>query len=131
VPSPFNITDPTVISGTTHFPTNRTFFPPPWPGSTVPPSLTIPPTSGSSTTSGGSTTGGVTSVHHTRGPPSPTCTHVLGCGHSCGKGIFGIFDICTPCWLFCSGPPGMNNISFSCSLIQHLMKYRPGWDRSQ
>ncbi|KUJ14026.1 pectin lyase-like protein [Mollisia scopiformis] len=106
VPPGFNITDPTVISGVTHSPTNRTFFPPPWPGSTVPPAFTVSPTSGTPTTT--TPPGGVTSVHHTRGPPSPTCTHVLGCGHSCGQGLFGFLDICSPCWLFCTGPPGLD-----------------------
>ncbi|KAH0282303.1 hypothetical protein KCU62_g9823, partial [Aureobasidium sp. EXF-3399] len=37
VPSPFNITDRNTISGTTHPPNTRTFYPPPWPGNTLPP----------------------------------------------------------------------------------------------
>jgi glucan 1,3-beta-glucosidase len=81
VPSPFNITDPTVINGTTYSPPNRTFFPPPWPGSTVPLILTVSPTAGSDTTTSLGITGGVTFVRYTSGPPSSTCTHVLGCGH--------------------------------------------------
>lgn len=112
VPSPFNVTLPTVISGTTHSPSFRTFYPPPWPGSTVPPTLSVRPTtassSGSSTLSSSTTilpppiiTGTITSVRHTSGPPNPICTHVTGCGHHCG-----LLDICSPCWLFCGGPPG-------------------------
>ena len=106
----FNITDPTIIFGSTYPPRTRTFYPPPWPGSTVPPSLTVPPSTGpggTTTPPGGGTTTtvppGGTSVHHTSGPPNPTCTHVLGCGSHCNP----ILDSCFPCWLFCGGPPGM------------------------
>lgn len=99
----FNITDPTIIGGSTYPPRTRTFYPPPWPGSTVPPSLTSTPTT--SPTKGTTTTipPGGTTVHHTSGPPNPTCTHVLGCGHHCNP----IIDSCFPCWFFCGGPPGM------------------------
>lgn len=97
--SSFKISDPTVIYGSTYPPNTRTFYPPPWPGSTAPPNLTIRPTKISDITA---KLGG-TSVHHTRGPPNPTCTHVLGCGSHCNP----ILNACAPCWLFCSGPPGM------------------------
>jgi glucan 1,3-beta-glucosidase len=53
VAPPFNITDPTVIEGTTYPPETRSFFPPPWPGPTVPPSLTVPPTNSPSSGSTG------------------------------------------------------------------------------
>lgn len=111
VPPGFNITDPTVIGGTTNPPNTRTFYPPPWPGSDVPPILTTPPTStGTSTTNPpGSNTpstvlpGTITSVHHTRGAPKPTCTEILGCGHHC---VDSLFVICSPGWLFCPGSVG-------------------------
>lgn len=125
MPSPFNITDRNTISGTTYTSNTRTFYPPPWPGTTIPRSTTIP---GSTTTgslsSGLSTSHPVTSgptmsssattqtshdthfpiITHTVGPPSPICTHPLGCGHRCDNTI----DICHPCWLSCPGPPRLN-----------------------
>lgn len=109
VQPPFIIPDNTTINGTTHPANNRTFTPPPWPGSSVPVTTSAsttasPGASGSTTSTPGETgtqTGGSKShdthippVTHTKGPPKPTCTHVGGCGTTCE--IF-----CTSCWLFC------------------------------
>lgn len=43
-------------------------------------------------------------ITHSRGPPSPICTHALGCGHHCDDTL----NICHPCWLSCPGPPTLN-----------------------
>lgn len=96
----FVIPGPSSINGTMVPPSNRTFYPPPWPGSTVPPALEMSPTSTATSTTPVPLFG-VTSVHHSSGPPKPTCTHASGCGHRCGS-----LDVCFPCWLFCDGPPG-------------------------
>lgn len=98
----FKITDPTVIEGSTYPPQTRTFYPPPWPGTTVPPRLTVEPVKGD-TDPATIRFPGDTSIHHTRGPPSPTCISLLGCGSHC----IPFFHACSPCWLFCGGPPGM------------------------
>ena len=95
----FIISDPTVIEGSTVPLNTRTFYPPPWPGTTVPPALSTPSASNAPT----STKGGVTTVHHTVGLPGPLCT--AGCGHGCS-------GICAPCWLFCPGPPSTKHIHF-------------------
>lgn len=102
---PFTITEPTVIDGTTYPPDTRTFWPPPWPGSSEPPTDTPTPTTSPTHTSDGND---ITSVHHTDGSPRPSCTHVSGCGRCCGDSIF---DICVPCWIGCGiGPPSINGI---------------------
>ncbi|KAL2827770.1 pectate lyase superfamily protein-domain-containing protein [Aspergillus cavernicola] len=102
---PFTITEPTVIEGTTYPPDTRTFWPPPWPGSSEPPTGTPTTTTSTSHTSDDND---ITSVHHTDGPPRPSCRHVTGCGSRCGDSIF---DICLPCWIGCGiGPPGINGI---------------------
>lgn len=121
---PFNITDPTIIQGSTYPPRTRTFWPPPWPGSTVPPSLTTPaPTSGQTTNPSKTTTTppGGTIVHHTIGPPGPICTHVLGCGSHCNP----ILESCFPCWFFCGGPPGMLFMLLNLFVcLFHLLAFR-------
>ncbi|KAI1735147.1 pectate lyase superfamily protein-domain-containing protein [Xylaria scruposa] len=102
---PFTITEPTPIDSTTHPPDTRTFWPPPWPGSSEPPPDTSTPTTSTTHTSDDDD---ITSIHHTNGPPRPSCTHVAGCGRRCGDSIF---DICLPCWIGCGiGPPGINRI---------------------
>lgn len=122
-PPPFNITDNSVFSGTTHSAGTRTFYPPPWPYTLSLPAVTVTGPSGSSTTTspggiltstsslappsttGGGITGGTNTrpppttvtfpvVSHTSGPPNPICTHVGGCGHHCKW-------ICIDCWLLC------------------------------
>ncbi|KAF4186957.1 hypothetical protein CNMCM7927_004692 [Aspergillus lentulus] len=112
---PLTITDPTIIYGSVYPARTRTFWPPPWPGSSEPPSTTPTTTTTTggvttTTTSGAQTTRGavITSVHHTSGPPKPSCIHATGCGHHCGDSIL---DICIPCWIGCSiGPPSINGI---------------------
>lgn len=94
VPSPFNITDQNTISGTTHPSNTRTFYPPPWPGTTAPPTSSILP----SDTSHDSHFPPIT---HTSGSPGPVCTSLTGCGSHCA-------GICSPCWISCPGPPSLN-----------------------
>ncbi|KAH6656455.1 pectate lyase superfamily protein-domain-containing protein, partial [Truncatella angustata] len=101
---PFTITEPTIINGTTIPPDTRTFWPPPWPGFSEPGTTTPTPTTGP------------TSVHHTSGPPRPSCTHVTGCGRHCGDSIL---DICVPCWIGCGiGPPGAANLHVFLRIIR-------------
>ncbi|KAE8399665.1 pectate lyase superfamily protein-domain-containing protein [Aspergillus pseudonomiae] len=136
----FNITWPSFTQNTKTFPaTVVPFYPPPWPGSSVNPSLT--PTGSSPTTSergdatktttGGShaTSGsggdddddGSHNDHHHRhpithhiGPAKPKCTsNPKLCGVSCNEGIGGllnrVFHVCHPCWQGCGGSDSPNN----------------------
>ncbi|RLL96917.1 hypothetical protein CFD26_106729 [Aspergillus turcosus] len=59
---PFNITEPTVIYVTTYPPDTRTFWPPPWRGSSGPPESTPTPTTSTTHTRDDND---ITSVHHT------------------------------------------------------------------
>ncbi|KAF5855169.1 hypothetical protein ETB97_009769 [Aspergillus alliaceus] len=135
----FNITWPSFTQNSTTFPaTVVPFYPPPWPGSSVDPSVT--PTGSSRTTSGGgeatkTTTGGshTTSgsggddnngghddhhhnhpITHHNGPAKPKCTSDPKlCGISCDEGIGGllnnVFHVCNPCWKGCGGSDSPND----------------------
>lgn len=99
--SSYVITEPRTFYSTTRSPGFRTFYPPPWPGTTVPPTPTIPTDTTSAHPSTTSTVDGGRTVHHTRGPPSPKCTRAFGCGSHCNP----LLSACHPCWLSCDGPP--------------------------
>ncbi|KAI0397046.1 pectate lyase superfamily protein-domain-containing protein [Xylariaceae sp. FL0594] len=117
VPTPFVISEPSIISGTPipKKTKSRTFIPPAWPGNGVTPTDSTPqpttttttrsthPTSGTSSTITAPGPGHTTTtrdshfppVTHKSGPPKPTCTRAGGCGHKCK--IFCHH----PCFLFC------------------------------
>ncbi|KAK5707629.1 hypothetical protein LTR97_000167 [Elasticomyces elasticus] len=97
------ITEPRTFYSTTRAPATRTFYPPPWPGSTVPPTLTTPKSTQLSTTT---TVQGGRTVHHTRGAPGPLCTRAFGCGSHCNP----LLSACSPCWFFCDGPPSLDGL---------------------
>ncbi|KAK4933035.1 Glucan endo-1,3-alpha-glucosidase agn1 [Elasticomyces elasticus] len=101
------ITEPNTFYSSSISPVSRTFYPPPWPGTTIPPTLTTPTNTASTQPSTSQTVEGGRTVHHTNGPPSPQCTHALGCGSHCNP----LLSACSPCWLFCDGPPGLDGVA--------------------
>ncbi|PYI31826.1 pectin lyase-like protein [Aspergillus indologenus CBS 114.80] len=117
----FNITWPAMTyNGSIYSSTVVPFYPPPWPGTTVPSDVPTSTTEPTKTTTSSTTTavgiiippGGTHHVTHHRGEPKPKCTNRAVCGESCHEGILGglnaIFKVCEHCWTDCGGGKSPN-----------------------